>query len=413
MQIHKKNSLFALSCVVFVTASSCFGGSPFVIDVATSGPGAPPEIVVGASNLKNFLNDLINAQGQYGAISGFAYAEKTTFLGVGNAITFTGNSPGTTVTLAIPVIGFSQTFTGATRSDVETQIHDFIKQNGNNVWAAFLSALAKQSPNAVTDGNPNAATGTMANSTFLAEGFTPVDEILPEDPMSSPRLSGFGLGFDAGQFTAAGLSGQLVDFAIPARWKLSDKVGLTLNIPFDYMTLEGAKIYGAGFNLAVPIRLESMNKEKPLNWRVTPLLGTAARASPDLASGVALWQIGLSNSLDYRVNSKLVVCMVNQLTDYHSFKVSYGGYSFDPEVKQLILKDGLRVVSPLTQRLIGSFFVLDSRFLNQAAVKQFTTVGGSLAYHVTKTMDLQLAANYDTGTAFKSWTVGLASAWKY
>jgi hypothetical protein len=413
MQIQNRNSLLAISCAAFLTASSCFAGSPFVIDVVTSGPGAPPEIVVSASNLKHFMNDLITAQGQYSAIGGFAYVERTTFLGVANAITFTGNAPGTTVTLAIPVIGFSQTFNGPTRSDVQTQIHDFIKQNGNNVWAAFLSALAKQSPNAVTDGNPNAATGAMANSTFLTEGFTPVDEILPEDPASSPSLSGFGLGFDAGRFTAAGLSGQIADFAIPMRWKLSEKVGLTINIPLDYMTLEGAKIYATGLNLAVPIRLATMNAEEPWNWRVTPLFGAAARASEDLASGVALWQVGLSNSVDYRVNHKLIVCLVNQLTDYHSFKVTFGGYSFEPEVKQQILKNGMRVVSRLTKRVTGAFFLLDSRFLKQAVVKQFTSIGGSLAFRVTRTMNMQLGGNFDTGTAFKSWSLGLSSAWKY
>ncbi|HUJ42599.1 MAG TPA: hypothetical protein VLW52_03220 [Opitutaceae bacterium] len=413
MQIQKSSSLLALSCAVFATASACLAGSPYVIDVTTSGAGAPPEIVIAESNLKHFVNDLIDAQGQYAAIAGFAYAEKTTYLGVGSAFTFTGDAPGTTVTLAVPLIGFSQTFTGPTRDDVQQQIKTFIKQNGSNVWAAFLSAIAKQSPNAVTDGNPNATTGAMANSTFQAEGFTPVDEILPEEPGTSPHLSGFGLGFDAGQFTAGGLSGQLVDFAIPVRWKLSDKVGLTLNIPFSYLTLEGAKVYGTGFNLALPIRFETMSADKPWNWRVTPLLGAAARASEDLGSGAALWQVGLSNSVDYRVNPKLIVCMVNQLTDYHSFKVTFGGYSFDPEIKQQILKDGFRVVSPLTQRLIGSIFLLDSRFLKDAAVKQFTTIGASLALRATKKMNVQFGGNYDTGTDFKSWTIGLSSAWKY
>jgi hypothetical protein len=413
MNMKTGSAFILISCAGLFSASACFGASPFVIDVVSSGAGAPPEIVVTASNLNNFLSDLVNAQGQYGAINGFAYAEKTTYLGVNNAVTFTGDTPGTTVTLAIPLIGFSQTFIGATRADVENQIHDFIKQNGSSVWASFLSALAKQSPNAVTDGNPNAATGAMANETFLAEGFTPVDELLPDDPTSSPHQSGFGLGFDAGQFTAGGLTGELIDLAIPMRWKLSDQVGFTLNIPFNYLTLEGAKVYGTGLNGAFPIRIETMSAQNPWNWRVTPLLGAAARASQDLASGVALWQLGLSNSVDYRVNAKLIICMVNQLTTYRSFKVSYGGYSFDPEVKQQVLKNGLRLVSPLTQRVIGSFFLLESQFLQDAAVKQFSTIGGSLSFRVTKTMNVQLGANYDTGPAFKSWSVGLSSAWKY
>jgi hypothetical protein len=177
--------------------------------------------------------------------------------------------------------------------------------------------------------------------------------------------------------------------------------------------LEGAKVYGTGLDGAVPIRIETMSAQNPWNWRVTPLFGASARASQDLASGAALWQIGLSNSVDYRVNAKLILCMVNQLTSYRSFKVSFGGYSFDPEVKQQILKNGLRVVSPLTPRVIGSFFLLESQFLQDAAVKQFTTIGGCLAFRVTKSMNVQLGANYDTGPAFKSWSVGLSSAWKY
>ena len=126
-----------------------------------------------------------------------------------------------------------------------------------------------------------------------------------------------------------------------------------------------------------------------------------------------MWQVGLSNSVDYRVNPKLILCMVNQLTDYHSIKVTFGGYSFDPQIKQQILKNGLRVVSPLSQRVIGSFFVLESQFMKDASVKQFTTIGANIALRATKKMNVQIGGNYDTGTDFKSWSVGLSSAWKY
>ena len=406
-------SWLPLSCAALAAASVCWGGSPFVADVTTSGAGAPPEFTVSEKNLTHFINDLVNAQGQYSTIVGFAYAEKTTVLDVPSAITFTGNAPGTTVTLAIPLIGFTQTFAGATRADVQDQIKTFIKQNGNNVWAQFLKALATRSPAAVTDGNPNAATAAVANSIFQAEGFTPVDEILLEDPTSSPRLSGFGLGFNAGHFTAGDLSGDLADFAIPIRMKLSDMVGLTLNFPFSYLTLSGARVYGAGFNVAVPVRVKIMSAQQPWNWRLTPLLGAAARGSADLGSGAALWQVGISNAVDYRVSPRLILCMVNQLTDFHSIKVNFGGYHFDPQIKQQILKNGLRAVTPLGQRTIGSLFVLETQFLSSAAVKSFTTVGAAVAFRVTTSMNVQLAGNYDTGTSFKSWSLGLSSAWKY
>ena len=77
------------------------------------------------------------------------------------------------------------------------------------------------------------------------------------------------------------------------------------------------------------------------------------------------------------------------------------------------MKNGLRAVTPFTRRVIGDFFIVDSRFLKAAAVKSFQTFGGSLSFRATKSFNLSLSANYDTGTDFKAYSVGMSSAWRW
>ena len=74
-------------------------------------------------------------------------------------------------------------------------------------------------------------------------------------------------------------------------------------------------------------------------------------------------------------------------------------------------------VSPLPEslkpRVIGELFVVDTRFLKQAAVRGFETLGGSLAFRTTRNFNLVLAANYDTGNDYEAWSLGMSSAWRW
>jgi hypothetical protein len=400
------------------TASVAVARAPFEAVATTTGP-TPITVTGSGSNLQDFVSSLINNTGSFAALNGNAWSGKSTFLGVPNAITFNTNAAGTSVTYGLSPIGFSKTFTGTSKADVDSQVNDFFEKNGSDTIAAFLKAIAKQSPLAVTDGNPNSATALSANSTFLGQGFTPADEIIDGIDSSAggtekPRYGGFGIGFNAGTFKAGDFKGQNYDFSISGlNIAIGDKARLVTPISLNYIKVEGAQIAGIGMNAALPIRFEVMNKDNPWNWRVTPSGGVSLRGSADLAGGALLWQAGVTNTVDYKANAKLVVCMINQLSTHHSIGITYGDYHFDPKVDQQIMKNGFRVVSPLTPRVIGDFFVVDSRFFKDAAVKSFETFGGSLSFRTTKNFNLSLGANYDTGTAFKAYSVGLSSAWRW
>jgi hypothetical protein len=105
--------------------------------------------------------------------------------------------------------------------------------------------------------------------------------------------------------------------------------------------------------------------------------------------------------------------MVNQLTTHQGLDVKYASYDFNPHVDQLMLKDGIRFVTPLSERTTGDFFVIETNFLKDAAVKNFTTFGASVSYRITPKANITLGVNYDTGSGYRSSSAGLSSAWKF
>ncbi len=388
--------------------------------VATTTGIVPITITASSSQLDEFISNLLNTKGQFAALNGSPYTAKSSFLGVANAITFDTNSTGTAVTLGLAPIGFTKTFTGADKKSVDDQVSDFFEKNGADTIAAFLKAIAKQSPIAVTDGNPNSVTALSAGGLFTGQGFTGAEEFavtfdeLDGGAGEKARFGGLGIGFNAGKFEAGGFKGNNYDFSLSGlNIGFGDNVRLLTPISLNYLDVEGAKVAGGGLNLALPIRLRTMSKDNPFNWRVTPLAGLGFRGSVDLASGALIWQAGAANTIDYKVAPKLVICVINQFTLHRSIKVEYDSYSFDPKIDQQILKNGLRFVTPFTKRLIGDFYVVDTRFLKDAAVKSFETFGASLSLRATKSFNLSIGANYDTGDQFKAYSVGLSSAWRW
>lgn len=379
----------------------------------------PRDIVANFNQLQS-LSTLVNRaagkEGLFHQLSGFAYTGSMTYLGIPHAITFSSNAPQTTVTINFAPIGLSKTFTAATPEDVDDALGTFFDQSGPAVMGQFLKAIAAQSAIGVSDGSPKAGTAEAAGDVFFDDAFTPTDEL--EDnlasanggPAAKPRFSGLALGFNSGHFEAAGFDGTNSELSgakpfFDGRLMLSGGASL--------VDVEGAKIYGVSLNLATPLRLRTMSASTPYNWRVTPVAGVGARVSTDLGDGGMLWQLGVSNTLDYKIDPKVVLGVVNQLTYHTSSTLHYRGYDFDPDINQFIAKNGLRLVTPLKPRVIGELFVVDTRFLKQAAVRGFETLGGSLAFRTTRNFNLMLAANYDTGDDYEAWSLGLSSAWRW
>lgn len=417
--------LIRLAAGLLALASAVRANTPFEVQAVSLSPSF--NHTEGYSSFPDLVADLIQNQGNFSPLlSSNSFYADITFLGVPNALQVNYTATLTTITATIqsPVSGLNQTFTGPTRANVEQQIKDYFLNNGSSAVGDFLSAISRRSAVAVTDGNPNSSTAQQSNSMFFNQGFTPSADMPFETASAAAadaaggssggsRFYGYGIGFNSGQFTAGGIKGNVSDLSLPFGYRFTDRVSLAGTFGLNYVTISDAKIYGIGLNLGLPVRIEIMNKENPWNWRVTPLIGISARGSKDLAGGGVIWMGGLTNTLDYRVNSKLILGMVNQITTHQSVAVKYGSTKFDPKIDQQILKNGLRAVTPITSRLIGDVFVIETNFLQDAAVESFTTFGGSLSFRLTQKFNVTLGGNYDTGDNYKSWSIGLSSAWRF
>lgn len=413
--------IYLAALLLGASAASSFAATnrdPFFASASTNDAGPPLTLTASGSSFFDFLDQVSKAQGQFSQFNNRAYSGTMTFLGVPNAIRFTTNTTGTSVNIALQPINFNRTFSGNSKQEVDDQLESFFKTNGAQTIADFLKAIAKSSPIAVTDGNPSAATAVAANNLFTSQGFTLPDEISDGMDVSGtatkPKFGGLSFGLNAGKFEAGVFKGNIYDFGGTLLNFGGETVRLMVPISLNYLELDsGSQVGGGGISVVLPVRLRQMTREKNWNWRVTPVAGVSVRGSLDLASLSPLWQAGIVNTLDYRAAPKLVVSMVNQVTLHKSIALSYDDLDFDPQVDQQILKNGLRVTTPFNRRVIGDLFVVETNFLKDAAVKNFTTIGGSLAFRVTQKWNIVLGGNYDTGTRFKAYSAGLSSAWKW
>ena len=403
------------------------GNYPFTASVMTTDSSGPTlDQFIGASEFLELADYLIYAESGLSEFENRNYVGDITYLGIENAIAFyrfNDSSPnGYKATINMSLIDVNLDFEAASEGALDDKIEKFFENEGADLYARFLAKVSQQSPASVTDGNPNSATASQADVATQEYGWTDTGEMeFSDNSVSSGEgssegevdLSGFGIGFNSGTFTAGNLSGTNTQIVIPLKIGISERLKFVGSIPFQYLTLEDAEVFGAGINFALSYRIKVMTKENPWNWKVTPFVGINARVSVDLAAGTGLYQYGLVNTFDYRIAENWIISMVNQVSAFEGFGLSYEDYRFDSEVSQVVVRNGLKATRRLTKRLFLDGFVMDTRFTEAAAVDQYITVGTSLAFRLTRKANLRLGFSYDKGDDFEAQSFGLSSVWNF
>lgn len=407
-------ALFMAIAAVPVTAQA---RDLFVVSV-TAGPAVPD---VGSNKVLDLVDQLVNNSGQFAPLAGSAYTAGLNYAGVPNAITFSGNAAGTAATLTIPSTGFSRLFSGANRRDVENQIEHFLKTEGSAELANFFKAMAAQSLVTITDGNPNSATARSAGDSYQNYGMT-FAETKEEKDANKPNNDrvGFGIIADVGTFDANGIKGTVYSLPLFARFKLTDRVGLNLDIPLNYTEIEGAKAFGIGLGVGVPVKVIPRAKDSPWYWQLTPFGGANATGSKDLAAGGLLANGGLNSLLAYDFGV-FSVSMGNHFSVHEGIPIGLGGYTFDSGVSQQILKNGLKLDVPIGKRWIFDVYAVHTKFLTAAALDQYVTVGGEIGYRLLGKADapnkkggyIKFGLYADVGDNYTSAHAQFGSGWKF
>jgi hypothetical protein len=380
--------------VIFCGARPARAGSFFDLSANSS---SGQTVTVTGSNLITLSNNLLKAQNEFSSLNGQTYSASLTYGGVPNAVKFASNSTGTSVTLSLPTIGFSQTFTGTDRSNVEHQIRDFIEKNGSNEYARFLQSLDQISPVATNDGNPQAANEYFQTEAFTHFGLQPTD-------VFDAHLAGkaqFSITSTGGSFTTEYANGTFVTIDPSTLWQFNPNIGLEMSVPIEYRDTENASTYTVGYEIGLPISLIPATGKNGFAWRVTPWGFGGVTGSADLVAGGVMAGGGGSNTVDLRLGD-IVLTMGNQIGYTTGIPVGVDKYSFDTRVTQWVLKNGGKI----TYSPKGPFFVdvgvTYSHLFDKAAVPDYWTPTAGIGVKFNERSGLRVGYSGDFGHGYRN-----------
>lgn len=395
----------------------------FVVDVV---PSMTPPFTVGGTDFVQLVEDMLTAGYDFSTLLTQSYQAQLTYLGVPHALQAYSNGGGTQVSFQSGLTGLNVSFHGATRFEVEDQVERWFEKEGLEEWSKILAAIARHSPVAITDGNPQSATARTAHGQFANFGFSQYGEAADlaafeaggDGDGESGGGVGLGLMVSSGQFevdlpNGAKLEGSSTQLEIPFSYRFNEKTALRASIPLEWTDLDGPMVYGAGLNVGVPYQAYAISAERNWAWKITPAAGVFARVSPDTASGAALWNVGVTSVLDWKVGPDLILSLANQIGFLESFKVSYDDYEFDSGVSQQILINGVRARWRFAPRWIAEALLIDTRFLEDVFLDGYQTLGAGLRYRIGRKTSVGLNGKLEWGDDYEAWNIGLSSAWKF
>ena len=106
--------------------------------------------------------------------------------------------------------------------------------------------------------------------------------------------------------------------------------------------------------------------------------------------------------------------MGNHISFHEGLKVSVDDYTFDPQVSQQIIKNGLKLGRSLGQRWYAEAYVIDTEFVRAAFTSRYTTVGAGVGYRGVKKKGYVMLGSYaDFGPGYQSAHLQAGTGWKF
>jgi hypothetical protein len=407
-EILMKRTLFAAAIAAIVLVTSGVAGATDLFGVEATYSGGT--ITQTASSLPDLVEALVNNQGAFAPLVGNNFTGSLTYYGIPGAVTV--NVQGETqLTITSPLTGLNRTFTGTDRSDLENQLTDWLLKNGSSEAAKLIQAAAERSAAAITDGNPSSATARMADRAFGAFGLFPAARVMRG---SEPGHYG-ALWFHTRQSKADTPVGtaESADYEINVPWWLNFGRHFSLigNANGQYMDTEGTAIYGGGSDLGLGIRPFVRDEQNYFGWQITPFVGLQGVGTYDGAAGGLLNQFGITSRLEFQLPRGILLIVANQFSHFNSLKFKIEDVEIDPGVEQDVLKNGLMVDFPVwtAKSLYANGFFVDTRFLQEAAVDNYQTLGAGLSLRGDR-MSLNGYVSRDFASDYSSWNAGVGLA---
>ncbi|HYF15785.1 MAG TPA: hypothetical protein VD971_12015 [Phycisphaerales bacterium] len=421
-------------CALALTGSAGLAQTNLFVITAT---GGGEERTVGANSLLDLVEAAVETRDEFAAFENVDATFRLNYGGIADAITVTKNAGNTDATLTFGPTGVSRTFTAANEDELEDQIEEYLKRNGDGDVADFLREVNARTPIAVSDGNPNATTARMADLAFQRFGlfsdefkaFTlrsaPVQPAEPEggpaqeDPPeeeSSPvmttrrRRADFQLwaGAWASVFEAGDFEGESATVALGGAGNFTERVGLSLSGAFSYNTVEDADVFHGYGVLGVPVRVVLPDADTQFTWQLTPFFAAGGSGSEDIGAGGLIFGGGGASYLAWHVSDRWTLALANQIAFFEGETLEFDDFEIDPGVSQSILKNGIKATARLTESMFAFGGLSYTNMLEDAAVDGWATPAAGVGWSSKAGSTFSAGVQGDFGDDYNAFGLRLA-----
>ncbi len=389
--------------MILIVPSVGYGVELFGVEVIYNGG----TITQSASSLPDLIEAMINNEGAFAPLVGNDFTGSLIYYGIPDAVVVEVEGD-TQLRITSSLTGLDRTFSGTNRDDLNDQLTDWLLKEGDSEVAKLTQAIAERSAAAITDGNPSSATARMADRAFGTFGFYPVAHTTKGNVPEKHA----GIWFHTRQSeadTAVGTAdGSSYELQMPWWLNFNKRLSLIGSGSAQYMDAEGTEIYGGGGDLGLGIRPVVRGPEDRIGWQITPFAGFHAVGTYDGAVGGLLNQFGVASRLEFKLSDSVLLVVANQYSYFDSLKLKIEDVEIDPDLKQQVIKNGLMVDAPLSAAngIYVNGFVVDTRFLDDAAVDNYQTLGAGLALRGERT-SLNAYVSRDFADDYSSWNAGV------
>lgn len=299
--------------------------------------------------------------------------------------------------IAIPELNIANmVFTGANRDQSEKAFEKWLKKSG--VMGQIMNYQAKNSPSspitgtsgiiptmASTDFNQevnvlsNIATPSSIATTSNAQNDTESETQIEETSSVNHFI---GTGVNINSYSIKGKDERVNAYTLPLSYSFyaggKPNSQITLSLPVTMYSVGKAKGYHLGLGAAY--RLPITDK-----WSLTPGVRYAVTGSMDRATIAGVTSGTLTST--YRIPLKnFDVNIGNMVGYYRTSKFKAGDYSFNPNIRQTMLRNGVMLSQPITvkdHKLAIEYSLIDTRYVggNKPFMRNMQEVGVTLGTH--------------------------------
>ena len=290
------------------------------------------------------------------------------FRGLPMTVTAAPNSP--VMRLQIPAIGVDLTFNGGSRDASQTQLEDWFKKNGGDTLSRLMKKLAESTAIDPIAGNPNSAMAQAVSGDFSRGFLTTASNLRADTQAAASTTTSVGeknantmsLAARFGYLSQGGIKSQSISLPLGYTVRFQDpQQTFSISLPITMVDVEGSRSYSAGLGLGYSHPLTKY-------WIITPALGYTVTGSPDMGSAGQVVSGSLTSSYTVPLG-QYQISMGNMAGYYRTLRLSIAGYSFDPQIENYVLRNGLMFYLP-TGFLIKDtgleIFGIDTRYLGDA-----------------------------------------------